>query len=423
MEILKENEELEFKEYSPHYVQETYKIPQFNMGKLMEKVDKLNSKAGKMGLPPIIVDIINQYDIEVKTNQYGHECRPYKMRMVEVKVEGNSPKFEGWTFIATIEHEKAAKNLVKAIPNVELDYKYRDASPNCDHCHTNRWRKKTYVCRHDDGREVQVGSTCIKDFLGHATPEFIAWQCEMWGQIQEMFGEDPDEIGYRCPRSEMRIDTTEFLEITAKVIRKSGWISKSKVFENPYEYPISTSEMVLDLWSEAFNDRKRIPIKPQDEELAELALEWAKNLIPDKDGKFSDYEYNINVLANEPSIAISDAGLAASIVGVFKMKRDREAQQKEVKVSEHFGEVKKRYELELKVVSISGFENDWGYTTIYKMTDMDGRAFCWFSTSKIVSLELDETYKVKATVKGHQDWNNRKETMLARLNVMEEVEK
>ena len=406
--------------WEQNFVKETYQIPQHNLPYLLEQVDKLNKRVMKLGLDPIIVEEIGHFDKTIKYNDLGFYRREeITIRYVEVQITGKSPKFDGWTFIATIEHEKASKNLIKCIPGIDLDYKYRDAPPDCHHCNTHRWRIKTYVCRHDDGKEIQVGSTCVKDFLGHKSPESIAWQCEMLGKIREMlYNPDMDEDDYKVPRSAMRIPTKELFQIAAQSIREHGWISKSKAWEQPDVYPCSTYDDVMELMFPPPTERSKIDINMDDTKLAYGAMQWASALHPDKAGKFSDYEYNINVLAKESSIGISELGLAASIVGVWKMKLDKMKQNKGPKrLNEYFGEVKKRYDLELTVKSISGFDGEWGYTTIYKMRDQENRAFSWFSTSQKVSLEEGETYKCKATVKKHQDWNDWKETILTRLTL------
>jgi hypothetical protein len=401
-------------------VKEIYQIPEHNMGYLMEQVDKLNKRANKLGLDPIIVERIGHFDKTHRFNDLGFYRREeITIRYVEVQITGKSPKFNGWTFIATIEHEKASKNLIKTIPGIELDHYYRDAPPDCHHCNTNRWRKKTYICRHEDGKEMQVGSTCVKDFLGHKSPESIAWQCEMLGKVREMFfNPDSEEDGYRVPRSAMRIPIRELFQIVAQSVRERGWVSKSKAWEQPEVYGESTYDDVMNMMFPGPNEKCRIDTNTQDAKLAYGARQWAEALHPDKDGKFSDYEYNINVLAQESSIGLSELGLAASIVGVWKMKLDRMKQNKGPKrLNEYFGEVKTRYDLELTVKSISGFDGEWGYTTIYKMRDQENRAFSWFSTSHKVSLDEGETYKCKATVKKHQEWKDWKETVLTRLNL------
>lgn len=407
--------------HQPYYVQETYNIPQHNMGFLSEQIDKLNKKARKLGVEPVTMEEIRQYDKTIHQNLGGGR-ETYTIRYVEVKVTGKAPKFNGWTFIATIEHEKASKNLIKTIPGIELDHKYRNAPPDCHHCNTHRWRKKTYVCRNENEKEIQVGSTCVKDFLGHRSPESIAWQCEMLGRIGEMFYDpDSDEGGYGVPRAAIRIPKKEFFEVAAQAIREHGWVSKSKAYERPDLELTPTVEIVDFLLFPPLRMKSQIDIRPTDARLAYGALQWAEALHPDNAGKFSDYFYNINVLAKDTSIGISEMGLATSIIGVFKNKRDKELLEKgPKKLNEYFGEVKKRYDMELTVKTISGFDGEWGYTTIYKMEDSDRRSFSWFSTSLKVKLEIGETYKVKTTVKDHKEWNGKKETMLTRITVQKE---
>jgi len=411
-----EREEQEF--YKPE-IREVYHVPKYNMGFLTEQIEKLNKKAKKLGLDPIIMEEIREYDKTIKRTEYGYFMeRQFKVRFVEVRVTGKSPKFEGWTFVAAIEHDKASKNLIKCIPGIELDHKYRDAPPDCHHCNTNRWRKKTFVCRHDDGKEIQVGSTCVKDFLGHKSPESIAWQCEMLGSIREMFYNPDHGDEFKCPKSAIRIPIRELLEVTAQSIREHGWISKSKVMERPDLYEFSTADDVMELLFPLPMKPSLIDIQRQDAILAYGAMQWASALRPDSSGKFSDYFYNISVLANESSIGIPEIGLAASIVGVWKNKRDKEKLEKgPKKLNEHFGEIKKRYDLELTVKTISGFDGEWGYTTIYKMEDKDLRRFSWFSTSYKIKLHEGETYKLKATIKGHNEWKGTKETMLTRATL------
>ena len=405
--------------YEP-VVQETYNIPLHNMGYLMEKIGKLNKKAKKLGCDPIVVERLREYDKHIYTNELGNIMKQdYTIRYVEVKVSGKAPKFAGWTFLAAIEHEKASKNLIKAIPGIELDHYYRNADPNCEHCHTKRWRKKTYVLKHGDGKEIQVGSTCIRDFLGHKSPDAIAWQCEMLGGLGDLFGEYEEFEGGGIPKAAIRISTRDFFKITAQVVRESGWVSKSKAYERPDLELIPTVEHVDYMLFPPQNvPRPKYDIQPGDVRLAYKAKQWAESLHPDSSGKFSDYFYNIKVLANDSSIGLSEMGLAASIVGVFKNKMDKEKMEAgPKKLNEHFGEIKTRYDLDLTLINTTGFESEWGYTTVYKFLDQDGRRFCWITTSTKVRLEEGETYHCKATVKAHKEWKNMKETTVTRLTI------
>jgi len=259
-------------------IREIFQVPQHNLSYLLAQVDKLNKKAAKLGCEPITVEEISRYDKTIVSNDVGYYRKvETTIRFVEVKVTGQAPKFNGWTFIATIEHNKASRNLIKCIPGIELDYKYRDTPPDCHHCNTHRWRKKTYVCRNKDGSEMQVGSTCVKDFLGHKSPESIAWQCEMLGKIREMFyNPDSEEDGYKIPRTAMRIPTRELFQITAQSIREHGWISKKNAYERPDLYPCSTSDDIMDMLFPQPKEPSRIKLTSDDAKLAYGAMQWAK---------------------------------------------------------------------------------------------------------------------------------------------------
>jgi hypothetical protein len=56
---------------------------------------------------------------------------------------------------------------------VELPERFRTLGPVCEHCHLSRGRKETFIVRHEDGRMVQVGRQCLRDFLGHDSPDHL----------------------------------------------------------------------------------------------------------------------------------------------------------------------------------------------------------------------------------------------------------
>lgn len=75
--------------------------------------------------------------------------------------------------------------------------------------------------------------------------------------------------------------------------------------------------------------------------------------------------------------------------------------------------------LELKVVFIKQFESEWGTTSLHKFVDGEGNSFSWFSSSK--TLEHGQTYRLNGTVKKHEEYKDRKTTMLTRCLKIEEL--
>lgn len=115
-------------------------------------------------------------------------------------------------------------------------------------------------------------------------------------------------------------------------------------------------------------------------------------------------------------------GLACSMVPFYQKhlgnEFQRAARMKEESVSEHFGEAGKRDTYELTVIGESSFQSNFGTTSIYRMRDANGNVAVWFTASG--SLEVGKTYKLKATVKKHDDYKGIKQTVLTRCSLLKE---
>ena len=94
MEILKETElmeqaEREEQEFWKPEIKQTYHVPKYNLDFLMEQVDKLNKRARKLNLEPIVVEELNEYDKTIVSNDVGYYRRTeITIRYVEVRITG-----------------------------------------------------------------------------------------------------------------------------------------------------------------------------------------------------------------------------------------------------------------------------------------------------------------------------------------------
>lgn len=217
-------------------------IPKCNLPKLSHDIKKMQKKAGKLGLSSIVFNVIDEgiYNINIQDTRHLYaKTRKEVATFVKVEIIGEQVKLPGWNLVAVLEHERfdATKitddetitnvNLVRVVPGKDLDPKYRFVDSYCDHCNSHRYRKKTFILRHDDGSEQQVGSSCIKDFLGHVSPETIMGQAK-WVEILSTFVH-----GYTAPGSAFEVED-EILEVLAwtnVAISKFGWVSKGKAME------------------------------------------------------------------------------------------------------------------------------------------------------------------------------------------------
>lgn len=413
--IVQENQENGY--YQP-IAKEFYQIPLQNIEVFRNKIEKLNRKAVKLGCLPIQIIIVGESEIK----------QPNKtvIKYTHVKIEGESPVLNGFKFIATIDHLVGEGNLIRSIPNEEIPSKYRTISTNCEHCNVNRYRKDTYLIKEEaTGNIIQLGKTCLKDFFGHGNPQNMARYAEYLAEAGSLA-----ESSYSSSGSKY-FELEEYLNYVSEMVIRYGYLSKTKANElnEPYDYikfP-STGSRALNEMFPNIHDKTHVKIYPSCEaiELTSKAMEWLDSW-KNNEG-LNDFLYNVKTICTVTSIEYKHIGIASALIGAYLRDLDKEkeriAEGKEKenkKPSEYMGMVGVRQEFTLKVNKIivtDGYMGNSAY--IHIMEDMEGNEFTWFSSGNC--LEEDKTYKVKASVKSHEEYKGVKKTIVTRAKA-EEIE-
>ncbi len=288
-----------------------FEIPAENMAKFEAQIAKLSKKSVKL------------LGVEITPFTFSHEERELSdgrtHRVYSVMLTAEVPKLEGWTFMARLDHSNDTGTIVRMVPNVgQLPEQYRSASSTtCDHCGHKRYRRDTFVVRHDEtGEFKQVGSTCLKDFFGH-DPMKIAKLAELLGYAYEC-GRGGEHFiqgvnDYRW------IAVEEFAIASARAVLRHGWVSAKAAYED--DRLTATKSRA---WAFYGDDFRVDPFTDAERALAEEALTWAQSLR--SKAELSDYEHNITVIADATMMEPRSAGLCASIVGVFYNNKMRAAQ-------------------------------------------------------------------------------------------------
>jgi hypothetical protein len=125
-----------------------YKIPERNLEALRERLESLNKRCKKLGFPEI--KIVTKNIEEVASERWVRDPMTGGRRLVKtiakvyvIEIEGEAPKYAGWEFAATLEHEKAGNVIRCALGAPETPERYRTARTWCDHCNLNGGRKHT----------------------------------------------------------------------------------------------------------------------------------------------------------------------------------------------------------------------------------------------------------------------------------------
>ena len=431
-----------------------YRIPEENFAELEKKFAKLARRAAKLGCGPLDLKVVGEekhklvgllgevggrrrekpMDYVLKRGEYVAGVQTTKL----VEVGGAAPKLNGWTFIATLQHstDPEVGTIIRSVPGQgELPLKYRQAKPVCDHCKLLRLRNDTYVVRHDDGRTAQVGSNCLRDFLGHQSPEAMASYAELLMGAEELLGSEEGENG---PRQRMRFWSEGALAVASAVISKHGWKSRTKAREDG---SVATANHVDDYLSAmALHDTKRceeiLPdgVGEEDAHLAAAALGWARDVLPLRDKELDDYMWNLRVVSSQEAVTARELGLLCSLLPTYQRELSRDVERKaraEARAnvgatSDYFGTDGKREVFELTLLDIFEMTRtkhsyyDSGVTYLHKFIDDNGNVAVWYGSSSLGSkADYGKKFTVKATVKGHEEYKGVKQTKLERVSEYE----
>lgn len=380
-------------------------IPTDNLPELQAKLDKLNKRAAKLGLEPITL----------RTGEKSTQEHPYYKGTyydaVEVFVEGNAPTLAGWQFVATLEHDENG-TLIRRIPTFteEIDLsQYRTASPDhCDQCGYRRRRNDTYVVAHESGETKQVGSNCLKDFIGSENPQAIARFLQDVRDFIEGCGREGGFVGDRITP---RYDLNDFMGTAAAVVRENGYVSRRQAEEQQRE---RTSDLVR---SDYFNRLERksfngeqywTTVTDADIELAEKAIAWVQALT-EKDLE-SDYLYNLFTVCKSGTLTARQFGIAASAITAY---------QRAEGVDEFLAEKGEKVEVTFTVQQIFSDATEYGMSHKHILKASTGHRLVWRTNA--APLEQGKQYSGVFSVKEQRESKYGRETWLWRPKDLQEV--
>ena len=157
----------------------------------VKALKKLAAKAERYGTPTIAWSVGSPRP-EGRLDSTG---RKITVMVTDVTLGAlEAPRVGAFRFLARLERTPAG-TIIDSIPGVTLPERFRHSTGECEHCSKVRDRKHLFVVQEGDLPPVQVGRTCLRDFMGTDTPESVAsrfrWEREFRGPVS------PEMLSFR----------------------------------------------------------------------------------------------------------------------------------------------------------------------------------------------------------------------------------
>ena len=335
---------------------------------------------------------------------------------VPLTIVGESPSLNGWRFAATLQYLDGQNIVHRVAGGDAVPQAYWTRGPVCDHCGLGRKRSDTFVLySEDEGRYMQVGSTCLDDFLGSDKAGKVAAGASLFADACAC-AQDSDGFEGMGQGRQGTQGLAEYLSKVATAVRVWGWRSAKQASE---QGGFSTREMIDRASARDAKVEERLPPSTEtDEARALLASEWAAGLTDRQIGD-SDYLHNVRTIARSALVDRRTMGIAASIIPAYDREVERErvrlerTRQGGAAASEWFGTIGKREEFVLTLRHTATWDSDYGTTFCYRFADASGNVAVWKASSNL-ELENGLTYRILGTVKDHSDYKGTKQTMITR---------
>lgn len=365
-----------------------FRISEIDVAKTLSKAQKIASRGKSKGLSG---------GFEVSIQSRFEESNGVQSEYSVLVIEGEPVKYNGWQFVGVAEFIEG-KALTKSIAG-GVEIKSSDVQVGyCEHCKKIRSRSKVIFVQNEEGKLSQVGSSCVKDFLG--------WEFSASALVTEEDFEE--EFGGFSGGSYSGFDTLSVLALAVCAVEKIGYV--------PSNNGLSTKEIVwgklvggtygLNKWKEIIGQE----VTDSHREKAKELREFGKGFEGD-----SSYAENVRLVSGLTFQKYNTVGILVSLLKAAERQAEAKVEKKVYK-SEILAPVGEKIEVEVTVLSENTFESQFGLTTLYTFESGEYQ-LKWFS-SRGLNVEIGSKFKLKGTVKGTDEYKGAFSTVITRCKAV-----
>ncbi len=390
----------------------TYTIPTDRREDIEKLVTKYQKKAEKYGVG-LTVEYGEPYATRVPVfmadpvTHVLYEKDKVLVEVFDLTIDGDEIRKDGYTVIAKIEHLDGG-NVVSTF-GAEIKPEWSTIKGYCEHCNRKHNRKLTFIVRHEDGTEKQVGRSCLKDYCG-IDPQAIGYRNEL---TEVLLNDDIGRYDFESQPVESAYDTLNILALAIRTVKKQGYVKSGE--------PNSNKGTIME------NCKGYMPTEAEKREAEEMAKAIAAL---NEDDAFRSNLNNVQVLIKCGYCKANHFGYIAyapvayeRCVEEHKRRAEREAEKDaERGASDYVGEIGKRIDIDISDMKlVTSWETVYGMTWLYKFTDTNGNVLVWFASKPFERVNADgiiedvtTVSRIKATVKDHAEREGVKQTIITR---------
>jgi hypothetical protein len=343
-------------------------------------------------------------------------------QMLELTLNTPVLRLAGWEFIATLVHEEAGV-IARVVPGRSLDRTgdgwAPDTEPVCDHCHTSRRRRDTYVVRHvETGETKQVGSNCLEAFLG-VKPTGL-WLL-MFEPLEDLREDDDESYGGGGGFGDCRVPIHEIIRYSLAASNfGTGFVSRSAA---TLQGSVATVDTARTMMFSRLTQKERQELAAAFGRLNQVTAEQVEQVI--EAGRAitgnGDYADNMRIALAGERVDYRNMGLVASAISVWLRAQEAQAERETQKVVAGFlAEVGVRIRDVDATVTFLRHRDGYmpGSTeTIIGLRTLDGHKVKWFASGYHEYSIGAQVLIQAATVKKHDHWKGQDETVITRAKL------
>ena len=323
-----------------------FRVAPEGLEQLQRRIQALGRRARRIGVEPVRLIDTGARDAG------GHAL---------VLLSGRAPVLAGWTLVAIVEHREGHATVRPVGEHGDLLAAGVFAVAICEHCGLRRRRTRTYVVVHADSGEVrQVGSGCLRDFLGGPDPVRACRHAQLLATARA----ELDRAGTLAMAS-AGASVEEFAAHAAHVVRIHGFTSRERARR-------TSRPATADLALQSLHETPAAP-EPADRALADGALGWARTLLAAK-RDLSPFERDAVAAVTAGSTQTSrDRGLVCALIAVYRQRRAR---------SRHLAYPGERIEVSVLVERVVTQRSErHGTIRRCELLDAEANRLVWWQTS------------------------------------------